>query len=103
MGGCQNYGPFLDAYYNTAPNISGTKKGTIILTSTHMIVNRILHGGGWSSQIPFIFMPKVQKFQHFLRVLKEEAEHLREEECCLRCTSPVIVEILTKVCTKYEC
>ena len=21
MGGCQNYGPFLDAYYNTAPNI----------------------------------------------------------------------------------
>ena len=21
MGGCQNYGPFLDLYYNTAPNI----------------------------------------------------------------------------------
>ena len=21
MGGCQNYGPFLDPYYNTAPNI----------------------------------------------------------------------------------
>ena len=20
MGGCQNYGPFLDPYYNTAPN-----------------------------------------------------------------------------------
>ena len=21
VGGCQNYGPFLDPYYNTAPNI----------------------------------------------------------------------------------
>ena len=21
MGGCQNYGPFWDPYYNTAPNI----------------------------------------------------------------------------------
>ena len=21
MGGCQKYGPFLDPYYNTAPNI----------------------------------------------------------------------------------
>ena len=29
MGGCQNYGPFLDPYYNTAPNIEGTQKGTI--------------------------------------------------------------------------
>ena len=30
MGGCQNSGPFLGPYYNTAPNISGTQKGTII-------------------------------------------------------------------------
>ena len=30
MGGCQNYGPFLGPYYNTAPNIQGTQKGTII-------------------------------------------------------------------------
>ena len=36
MGGCQNHGPFLDPYYNTAPNIWGTQKGTIILTTTHM-------------------------------------------------------------------
>ena len=36
MGGCQTYGPFLDPYYNTAPNILGTQKGTIILTSTQM-------------------------------------------------------------------
>ena len=37
MGGCQNYGPFLDPYYNTAPNIWGTQKGTIILTITHIV------------------------------------------------------------------
>ena len=27
MGGCQNYGPFLDPYYITAPNILGTQRG----------------------------------------------------------------------------
>ena len=37
MGGCQNYGPSSVPYYNTAPNIWGTQKGTIILTTTHMI------------------------------------------------------------------
>ena len=26
MAGCQNYGPFLGPYCNTAPNISGTEK-----------------------------------------------------------------------------
>ena len=26
MGGCQNYGPFLDPYYSTAPNILGYPK-----------------------------------------------------------------------------
>ena len=36
MGGCQNYGPFLGPYYNTAPTIYGTQKETIILTTTHM-------------------------------------------------------------------
>ena len=36
MGGCQNYGPFLGPYYNTAPNIVGCQKGTIILTTTLM-------------------------------------------------------------------
>ena len=36
MGGCENYGPFLDPVYSTAPNIQGTHKGTIILTTTHM-------------------------------------------------------------------
>ena len=34
MGGCQNYGPFLDPYFNnTAPNIWGAQKRTIILTT----------------------------------------------------------------------
>ena len=36
MGGCQNYGPFSGPYYNTAPIIWGTQKGTLILT-THMV------------------------------------------------------------------
>ena len=27
MGGCQNYGPFLGPWYNTAPTIHGTQKG----------------------------------------------------------------------------
>ena len=35
--GCQNYGPFSDPYYKRAPNIKGTQKGTIILTTTHML------------------------------------------------------------------
>ena len=35
----QDQGPFLGPYYNTAPIIQGTQKGTIILTITH-----ILHG-----------------------------------------------------------
>ena len=26
MGGCQNYGPFVGPYYNTAPIIYGTPK-----------------------------------------------------------------------------
>ena len=26
MGGCQNYGPFLGPYYNTAPNVFGYPK-----------------------------------------------------------------------------
>ena len=51
MGGCQNYGPygpFLDPYYNTAPNISGTQKGAIILTTTRIGVVE-----GFYSFLPF--------------------------------------------------
>ena len=40
MDGCQNQGPFLGPYYNTAPNIQGTQKGTLILTTTHMCPKR---------------------------------------------------------------
>ena len=40
MGGCPNYGPFLGPYYGTAPNIQGTQKGTIILTTTHVWILR---------------------------------------------------------------
>ena len=41
MGDCQNYGPFLGPYYNTGPNTGpnlGTQKGTIILTTTHIVI-----------------------------------------------------------------
>ena len=36
VGGCQKYRPSLGPYYDTAPNIQGTQKGTIILTATHV-------------------------------------------------------------------
>ena len=36
VGCCQNYGPFLGPRYNTAPSIQGTRKGTIILRTTHI-------------------------------------------------------------------
>ena len=36
MGGCQNYGPFLGPWYNTAPSLYGTQNGTLILTTTHV-------------------------------------------------------------------
>ena len=43
MGFCQNYGPFLGSYYNTAPIIKGTQKGTLILTTTHMLRHMFLN------------------------------------------------------------
>ena len=38
MGGCQNYGPFLGTLNIRCRTIIGTQKGTIILTTTHMLV-----------------------------------------------------------------
>ena len=46
LGGCQNYGPFLGPYYNTAPIIQGTPKGTIILTTTHLRKYNVYASGG---------------------------------------------------------
>ena len=37
VGGYQSYDPFLVPYYNTAPNIQGTQKRTIILTTSHIL------------------------------------------------------------------
>ena len=37
---CENYGPFLGPYYNAAPTIYGTQKGTLILTTTHMLFSK---------------------------------------------------------------
>ena len=46
MGGCQNYGPLLEPYYNTASNIYGTpKKETIILTTTHILIEYFMSLG----------------------------------------------------------
>ena len=38
MGGCQNYGPFLGALNIRCRIITGTQKGIIILTSTHIYI-----------------------------------------------------------------
>ena len=37
MGGCQNYGPFLGALNNKCRIIIGIQKGTIVLTTTHIL------------------------------------------------------------------
>ena len=37
MGGCQNYGPFLGTLNIRCRIILGTQKGTIILTTTHVV------------------------------------------------------------------
>ena len=50
MGGCHNYGPFLDPYPNTAPNIQGAQKVTIIFTTTHIehVISVVLYNQyGW--------------------------------------------------------
>ena len=38
MGSCQYYGPFLGTLNNRCRIILGTQKGTIILTTTHILV-----------------------------------------------------------------
>ena len=37
MDGCQNYGPFLGTLNNRCRIILGTQKGTIMLTTTHIL------------------------------------------------------------------
>ena len=37
VGGCQNYGPFLGTIKNRCRIILRTQKGTIILTTTHVL------------------------------------------------------------------
>ena len=39
MGSCQNYGPFLGHPNNRCRTIIGTQKGTIVLTTTHLIAS----------------------------------------------------------------
>ena len=42
MGGCQNYGPFWGTLNIRCRIITGSQKGTIILTSTHIFVPSLL-------------------------------------------------------------
>ena len=42
MGGCQNYGSFLGTLNIRCRIISGIQKGTILLTTTHMIPSTTL-------------------------------------------------------------
>ena len=44
MGSCQNYGPFWGTLNNRCRIITGTQKGTIILTTTHMPRGLVLQG-----------------------------------------------------------
>ena len=56
MGGCQNYGPFWGTLNNRCRIISGTQKGTIILTTTHMDFSFIF--AGLSGIRAYIMSPK---------------------------------------------
>ena len=44
MGSCQNYGPFLGTLNNRCFLIIGTRKGTLILTTTHMCKSTLISG-----------------------------------------------------------
>ena len=83
MGSCQNYGPFLDPYYNTAPNKYGTLRGTIILITIQMawgvgirvlrfcVKDRRLQGFGLASLVGFRVLGlgfRVQGFRFRFRV-----------------------------------
>ena len=41
VGSCQNYGPFLGTLNKRCRIIIGTQKGTIILTTTHVLIEYI--------------------------------------------------------------
>ena len=68
MGGCQNYGPSLDPYYYTSPNIWGTQKGTILLTTTHMMT--VLHFYFVFSAVLLLLHLRPQGYQHSMLLTK---------------------------------
>ena len=51
MGGCQNYGPFLSTLNIRCGIIIRIRKGTIILTTTHMPVEQV-HSLIWPMVFP---------------------------------------------------
>ena len=46
MGSCQNCGPFLGTLNIRCRILIGTPKGTIILTTTHIVVGARVAGAG---------------------------------------------------------
>ena len=44
MGGCQNYDPFLGTLNIRCRILIGLQNGTIILTTTHMVISRVCFG-----------------------------------------------------------
>ena len=67
MGSCQNHGPFLGALNSRCRIIIGTQKGTIILTTTHMIEKGFVRNviltfcfvvfyGVWAGGVPLLWV-----------------------------------------------
>ena len=53
MGGCQNYGPFWGTLNDSCRIIIGTQKGTIMLTTTHILIGyfgglSVYHNDTWT-------------------------------------------------------
>ena len=66
LGGCQNYGPFLVTLNTRCSIVIGTQKGTIILSTTHIVDyyrvfmgdTRILDYGSYG-RFPKLEVPKL--------------------------------------------
>ena len=52
MGGCQNHGPFLGTLNIRGRIIIGTQKGTIILTTTHLLWDAGFGQAGFRIDLP---------------------------------------------------
>ena len=68
MGGCQNYGPFLGTLNIRCRTIIGTQKGTLILTTPHIV-------GAWGFKIRIL--NRVSAFhQSNLKTIAQELQDI---------------------------